>query len=86
MGSDEMTRNPREDSVTDLHNKTESCVQVSGRYVARFPVPRRVWQGCILSPSLFNISIDWLMDKLVKAAVGGTELNTIFASRFLMHP
>ena len=50
-----------------------------------FPVNMGVRQGCVLTPSLFNRCMNWILDRLVEqshcgASVGNTEITDLVFS------
>ena len=70
--------------VKDLLNGCESCVRVNGELTPSFPVESGVRQGCPLSPTIFNVAMNWLAGKVQEAAgmtndrveLGEVELDT----------
>ena len=57
--------------IKNLYDKTECSIIYGGELTDRFPVNIGVRQGCIISPSLFNISLEYVMK-------GVTSLNRDF--------
>ena len=49
------------DIIKDLYEGSECCVQVGDEYTTWFRIITGVRQGCILSPLLFIIVIDWIL-------------------------
>ena len=47
--------------IKNLYNKTECSIIAGGELTDWFPVNIGVRQGCIISPSLFNISLEYVM-------------------------
>ncbi|KAG0723224.1 putative protein in type-1 retrotransposable element R1DM [Chionoecetes opilio] len=69
--------------ITGLYSGTESAVKCGAGVSSFFPVNTGVRQGCVLTPSLFNACMDWVLDKVVDqsycgASVGNTKI-LIFA-------
>lgn len=49
--------------IQAYYDGTESRVRANGGISATFPIRTGVRQGCVLSPMLFNVIIDWVMQK-----------------------
>ncbi|MDY6929965.1 MAG: reverse transcriptase family protein [Pseudomonadota bacterium] len=52
------------------YNQTRANVQVYGEVTETFPVRTGVRQGCVLSPILFNFTIDWILRNALSHAHG----------------
>ena len=48
-----------------------SCVRLDGEDGEWFPIRTGLRQGCVMSPSLFNIYMDAMMRKVTEGAAGG---------------
>jgi hypothetical protein len=59
-------------AVKDLYSGSKCTVRVYGRTSREFTVETGVKQGCILSPLLFNIIIDWVAGKVAYHGGGVT--------------
>lgn len=65
--------------IRELYNGLQSCVKVNLDYMDFFKVTTGVCQGCILSLTLFNIDIDYLMSILERQVKAGVKLDkTVF--------
>ena len=51
-----------------------SCVRVDGGEGEWFPIRTGLRQGCVLSPSLFNVYMDAMMRKVTEGAPGGVRV------------
>ena len=56
--------------LKSLYSNVECAVRINGHLTNWFPVNLGLKQGCILSPSLFNIYIDGLVKKIKASGVG----------------
>ena len=52
--------------VTSLYEKTQARVRVNGVLSQSLSLKTGVKQGCVLSPLLFNIFIDWIVRRVMK--------------------
>ena len=62
------------DIIEYMYDHTECSVQIDGKLTEWFPVTIGVRQGCILSPTLFNIFLEFVMDE-VKSIIGEMKLD-----------
>ena len=53
-----------------LYNRSSSCVRVFGGNSQFFDINSGVRQGCVISPTLFNFAIDYVMAKACRTAAG----------------
>ena len=60
--------------IKNLYDKTEFSIIAGGELSYWFPVNIGVRQGCIMSPSLFNIFMEYVM-KVVKSLNHDFQLN-----------
>ena len=51
--------------ISHLYTGTESAVKCGGSISSFFPVDSGVRQGCVLAPTLFSVSMDWIMERVV---------------------
>ena len=51
-------------AICSLYNNVQSCVRVNGNLTDWFEVNQGLKQGCILSPLLFNIFLNDLIDDI----------------------
>ena len=61
--------------IEELYEGNECCVRVDSTESQWFPIKTGVRQGCILSPLLFCIGIDWLMRTSVDKETNGVKIN-----------
>ena len=64
--------------IAAFYDGTSCRVKVQGEKSSPFEVKSGVRQGCVLSPLLFNVVIDWIMNKSLAGRTGvacGTGLN-----------
>ncbi|CAF1379332.1 unnamed protein product, partial [Didymodactylos carnosus] len=62
--------------IKSLYEDAESCVKVNEEEnTAWFKIKTKVRQRCILSPLLFIITIDWILQKALKDQKLGIKLN-----------
>ena len=57
--------------IQKLYQESNSAVKVDGDMSSWFQVITGVRQGCILSPLLFAITIDWLLRRSTERSAGG---------------
>ena len=57
-------------AIFSLYNNVQSCVRINGNLTDWFDVKCGLKQGCVLSPLLFNIFINDLVDDVKKLNVG----------------
>ena len=68
--------------LTSMYSGTESAVNCEGGVSIFFPVHKRVRQGCVLAPLLFNSCMDWVLGRVVDqshcgASVGNTKITDL---------
>lgn len=56
-----------------FYHQFKCSVIVDGNLTEWFPVESGVWQGCIISPILFLIAIDWTMQKTISDKSRGMQ-------------
>jgi len=57
--------------IQKLYEESSSVVRIDGDISQWFPVLTGVRQGCILSPLLFAITIDWVLRRTTERTTGG---------------
>jgi len=62
--------------IQKLYEKSSSAVRVNGDTSSWFQVETGVCQGCILSPLLFAIAIDWVLGPRTTVLEGSSGLKT----------
>jgi hypothetical protein len=60
--------------ITQLYKKQKAKVKVAGTLSKEFRVRRGVRQGCVLSPSLFNILAERVMRETLEGYDGGVQI------------
>ena len=60
--------------VSSLYENTRAKVRVNGVLSECLLLKTGVKQGCVLSPLLFNIFMDWMIRSLINAAGWGIEI------------
>ncbi len=50
--------------IKNIYDDTKCVVQIGGQLTDTFPVKVGVRQGCIMSPTLFNIFLDYVMKEV----------------------
>lgn len=61
-----------------IYKRQEARILIAGNYSEAFDIARGVWQGCPLSPLLFNLVIDVLANSLWEnEAITGIEISKI---------
>src|SRR6185295_15905866 len=66
--------------VNSLYENTRAQVRVNGSLSEFLSLKTGVKQGCVLSPLLFNIFLDWVVKRVMKA-VGDTGLEIRFTRK-----
>ena len=66
-------------TIEQLYNKAASAVQMNGSIGEWFRTTVRVRQGCLLSPTLFNIFLERIMSDALeehdgKVSIGGRNI------------
>jgi hypothetical protein len=56
--------------IKNIYQNVESCVQVNGRRSRFFPINVGLRQGCVLSPLLFDLFINGLIEEIKKSDLG----------------
>ena len=65
-------------TIRNMYSKTNSRVLVNGILTDRFPINRGTAQGCTLSPLLFDIFVDGLLEAVAQAGMGvALHTNTV---------
>jgi len=59
--------------IQKLYEESRSTVRVNGDTSSWFQVETGVHQGCILSPLLFAIAIDWVLWRAMDNSTGGIK-------------
>lgn len=59
------------DILKNLYDGSTSCVRTQDGLSPPFPVKTGVRQGCILSPLLFNLVLDWVLAKAIDDGADG---------------
>ena len=62
------------DLLRSWYTGISSCVRVDGEEGEWFPIRTGLRQGCVLSPSLFNVYMDAMMRKATEGAPGGVRV------------
>ena len=69
-------------TIERLYDKATSAVQMNGSIGERFRTTVKVRQGCLLSPTLFNIFLEWIMSDALeehdgKVSIGGRNITNL---------
>ena len=56
--------------LKDLYEGIMACVRIEGENTELFQVKTGLRQGCILSPTLFNITLDYIMSRAMEDKEG----------------
>ena len=69
-------------TIDQLYDKATSAVQMNGSIGEWFRTTVGVRQGCLLSPTLFNIFLEWIMSDAVeehdgKVSIGGRNITNL---------
>ena len=62
------------ESIQHLYNKAESAVYFDGKIGEWFRTTTGVRQGCLLSPTLFNILLEQIMNDALDNHVGSVNI------------
>ena len=60
--------------LREYYDGSTSCVRMDGGEGDWFPINTGLRQGCVMSPSLFNIYMDAMMRKVIDGAPGGVTV------------
>ena len=60
-------------AIQSTYNSVLSCVRANGSFTNFFECPNGLKQGCLLSPVLFTIFIEKLVDKLIESGIRGLQ-------------
>ena len=63
--------------IANQYRDSECCVKVEDRYSEWLRVITGVKQGCVLSPLLFGLAMDWLMRQTKTDWVNGKQLEDL---------
>ena len=63
-----------------MYAKTRSAVLVNGRPSAEFPVSQGTAQGCTLSPTLFDVFVDDLLESVQASGLGVEFAGSLLAA------
>ena len=69
-------------TTEQLHDKATSAIQVNGSMGKWFRTTFGVRQGCLLSPTLFNIFLEWIMPDALEEHDGNVSKGNITILRF----
>ena len=58
-------------ALEQLYAKSTSKVRVGAKFSEKFPCSVGVTEGCVLSPSLFNVFLEEIVSRTVKELTGG---------------
>ena len=62
--------------LRDYYNGSSSCVRIDGGQGDWFPINTGLRQGCVMSPSLFNIYMDAMMGQVIGGTPGGVMVGS----------
>jgi hypothetical protein len=66
--------------VSALYTGTESAVRCGDTLSDFFPVDSGVRQGCVLAPTLFNVCMDWVLERTVDSSGCGVSFGDVRVS------
>ena len=66
------------ESILNLYNKEESAVYFDGKIGEWFRTTTGVRQGCLLSPTLFNILLEQIMNDALDNHVGSVNIGVLY--------
>ena len=61
-------------AIQSIYNSVLSCVRANGSFTSFFECPIGLKQGCLLSPILFSIFIEKLVNKMWESGIRGLQL------------
>ena len=61
-------------TIEQLYDKAASTVQMNGSIGEWFRTTVKVRQGCLLSPTLFNIFLEWIMSDALEEHDGKVNI------------
>ena len=65
------------DLMSELYSATESAVRCGGSISSLFPVFTGVCLGCVLAPTLFSTSTDWILWSMSERSSCGASFRSV---------